>query len=338
MDNKNITALALFSGGLDSILACRVVAAQGIRVKAIKFVSPFFGYDLLAKQEEYIEKCRKIYGIDVTLVDITPKYLKLLRDPPHGFGKHFNPCVDCKILLMTEARQMMSAYNASFLISGEVLGQRPMSQRRDTLWVIERDSGCAGILVRPLCARNLEPTRVERDGLIDRERLLAFKGRSRIAQMELAKQFGITDYPSPAGGCLLTDPTLGQRIQSFYQEEETITADDILLLLVGRHFRLPHGGLLAMGRKQAENERVLQLADPDDRILKMADRPGPVAILRHSDHPDDIAAAAGLVVRYGKKVNGRPAASTVLVAYGTRTHSLAMVQPLTEDIYTPWMR
>lgn len=338
MDKKNVTALALFSGGLDSILACRVVAAQGIKVKAIKFISPFFGYDLLAEQDEYVERCRKAYGIDVTLIDITPKYLELLHDPPHGFGKHFNPCVDCKILLMTEARHMMPAFNASFLISGEVLGQRPMSQRRDTLWVIERDSGCAGILVRPLCAGNLEPTRVERDGLIDRDQLLAFKGRSRIAQMELAEQFGITDYPSPAGGCLLTDPTLGQRIRLFYQEEERITADDIRLLLVGRHFRLPRGGLLAVGRKQAENERILQLASPDDRILKMADRPGPVAVLRHSDHADDIAAAAGLVVRYGKKVNGRPAAATVQVAHETQTHSLAMVQPLTEDVYRSWMR
>lgn len=214
--NKQPTAIALFSGGLDSILACRVVAGQAVRVKALKFVTPFFDYGLLAAEAQYRKKIREKYAIDVEIRDITDLYLQMLHDPPHGFGKHFNPCIDCKILLMRTAREMMAAYGAELLISGEVLGQRPMSQRLDTLRIIERDSGCEGLLVRPLCAKGLSPTKAELEGLIDREQLLGFRGRGRQPQMELAARFGITDYPSPAGGCVLTDPLLAQRIASFY--------------------------------------------------------------------------------------------------------------------------
>ena len=157
-----IRALALFSGGLDSILACRVVAAQGIAVQAVKFVTPFFGYELLAKEEQYARMVRESYGIEVVLRDVSEAYFAMLRNPPHGYGKNFNPCIDCKILLFREAKRLMEEFAASFLITGEVIGQRPMSQRRDTLRVIERDSGCEGILLRPLCAKTQEPTRAER--------------------------------------------------------------------------------------------------------------------------------------------------------------------------------
>ena len=169
-------ALALFSGGLDSILACRVVAAQGITVQAVKFVTPFFGYELLAKEQEYAQMVRESYGIEVVLRDVSEPYFTLLRNPPHGYGKNFNPCIDCKILLLRAAKMLMPEFSASFLITGEVIGQRPMSQRRDTLRVIERDSGCDGILLRPLCAKTHEPPFAERDGLVDGELLLDFNG------------------------------------------------------------------------------------------------------------------------------------------------------------------
>lgn len=331
------TALALFSGGLDSILASRLVASQGIRVVAVQCVSPFFGYDLLAEAEAYRAKIVQQYGIEVVLRDVSESYLTMLRHPPHGYGKNFNPCVDCKILLMRTAREMMAEYGAELLISGEVLGQRPMSQRQDTLRVIERESGCEGLLVRPLCAKGLPPTRAELAGLIDREQLLGFRGRGRQPQMELAARFGITDYPSPAGGCVLTDPIQARRIAAFYAEHDPVTVADIRLLMVGRHFRLPHGGWLAMGRREVENERLFDRALPSDWVVVLGDQPGPTGVLRFAEHADDVAAAAGLVARYGKKKEGEATAVRVLFSRGDETREL-MAMPLGEATYESWRR
>lgn len=318
---KDTKALALFSGGLDSILACKVIAAQGIQVQAVKFVSPFFEYGLLAREDEYKKEIFEAYGIEVILKDISFEYVKMVRNPAHGYGKNFNPCVDCKIYMVTKAKEMMAEYDASFLITGEVIGQRPMSQRRDTLRVIERDSGCispapeniakneaaAGILLRPLCAKNLEPTKPEREGLVDREKLYGFSGRSRAGQMELAKKFAIVDYPTPAGGCILTDPVVGQRIKSFYEKHENITVSDMRMITVGRQFYLPGGGWLALGRDEAENIKVEGLAASEDVLLKLSDRPGPSALLRFMTDEKDLQLAADLVARYGKKNSqGKP--------------------------------
>ncbi|MFC1837446.1 thiamine biosynthesis protein [Thermodesulfobacteriota bacterium] len=301
MTPNKTTALALFSGGLDSTLACRVVMAQGIKVVAVKFVTPFFGYELLTKQEEYIQHIKKSASIDVVLKDGTLPYLELLKNPAHGFGKHFNPCIDCKIFLLTEAKKMMPEIGASFLVTGEVIGQRPMSQRRDTLRIIERDSCCEGLLVRPLCAKNLEPTRAELEGFIDREQLLDFSGRNRKPQMQLAEQFNITDYPSPAGGCILADPVLGQRIQEYYETHEDISPEDILLMMVGRQFKLPSGAWLVVGRNHSENIKIANLRLPEDWLLEPKEIPGPSAILRYSSGEEDLEIAASIVVRYAKK-------------------------------------
>jgi len=331
------TALALYSGGLDSTLACRVVAAQGIRVIALKFISPFFGYELLQRQTEHIREVKKKFDIDLRLVDITEDYLKLLRDPPHGYGKNFNPCIDCKILLLSKAGQMMHQYNASFLITGEVVGQRPMSQRRDTLRVIERDSGCEDVLVRPLCAKLLKPTKPEINGLIDRGQLLALNGRTRVPQMELAEQLGIKDYPSPAGGCILTDPIQSKRIKQYYAEQDQIKASDIVFLLAGRQFRLPVGGWVALGRNERENIHIAALQQADDYKLELKDRPGPTALLRYARDPKDIALTAGLVVRYGKKNPAGPVESTVTIDHRAETTAIT-VPPMADDIFKPWLR
>ncbi len=328
MSSSSTTALALFSGGLDSLLACRTVAAQGIRVQALKFVTPFFGYDLLAREKEHILEVKEKYGIDLQLVDVTEPYLELLRAPAHGFGKHFNPCVDCKIFLLSRARQMMDQFQASFLITGEVIGQRPMSQRRDTLFLIQRESGCKEILVRPLCAKNLPPTRPELDGLIDRDRLLGFSGRGRSAQMQLATDLGISDYPSPAGGCTLTDPVLGERIRRYYQTSDTIRAADIRLLLVGRQFVLPQGGWLALGRNQAENQQVEKLQQEGDTILNCLDRPGPTGLLRRSGGRQDLDIAARIMARYAKKGGDLPLKTRVEATTPDKTITLAGL-PLT---------
>jgi tRNA-uridine 2-sulfurtransferase len=320
-------ALALFSGGLDSILACRVVAAQGIKVRAIKFVTPFFGNDILQDPGKYQKEMLGRYGIDVLIEDISTQYLDLLRNPAHGFGKNFNPCIDCKILMFSKAREMMAELGASFLVTGEVLGQRPMSQRRDTLNVIARDSGNRPILLRPLSAKLMKETEAERTGIVDRERLLDFSGRGRSRQIALAREMGITDFPAPAGGCILADPILGRRIARMYAgdfalQPEKITCTDIQLLLIGRQFQLPGGGWLILGRDEHENEKLANLCQEGDAMLSMESHPGPTAILRRAGSlsadklVEDLKAAASLVVRYGKKTPDGPRTAEVDVTYG----------------------
>jgi len=335
--HKQTTALALFSGGLDSTLACRVVAAQGIKVIAVKFVTPFFGYELLQKKQEYIRWIKEISAIDLTVKDVTIPYLELLKNPAHGYGKNFNPCIDCKIFLLSEAKKMMPETGASFLVTGEVVGQRPMSQRRDTLRIIERESGCEDILVRPLCAKNLAPTKPEKNSLIDRQKLLAFSGRNRKPQMQLADKFGITDYPSPAGGCILTDPILSLRIQEYYEKSKQIIPEDILLMLVGRQFKLPSGAWLVVGRNQSENIRIENLRQPDDWLLEPKDIPGPSAILRYSSKPGELETAASIVVRYSKK-SAREHGNAIIIAEQNGTRETFAKHPLDDAVFEPWLK
>ena len=337
MTSKKVTALALYSGGLDSTLACRVVAEQGIKVVAVKFVTPFFGYELLLRKDEYIKNTKEKFGIEVVLRDVTLPYLELLKKPAHGFGKYFNPCIDCKIFLLSEAKKMMPEIGASFLITGEVIGQRPMSQRRDALRVIERDSGCEGILVRPLCARNLEPTQAEQNGLIDREKLLDFSGRSRTPQMKLAEHYNIEDYPSPAGGCILADPILSARIENYYRHHKKVVPEDILLLLLGRQFSLPSGAWLAVGRTEEENEKIEALLQPDDWLLKTMEIPGPSAILRYSSEPEELQTAAAIVARYAKKsVIGLEPVKIIAEKDAIQQHLEA--RPLDDAVLKPWLK
>lgn len=343
-----IRALSLFSGGLDSILATRLIMAQGIDVEAIQFVTPFFNYHLLGDIPGYKETVRRKYGINVHLEDISAGYLRLLHNPAHGFGKNFNPCIDCKILMFSRAKAMLGERGASFLISGEVLGQRPMSQRRDTLNLIERDSGTRALLLRPLCAQLLKETTPELEGWVDRSKLLRFSGRGRSAQIALAKQYGIRDFPAPAGGCTLADPILGRRIKQLYSADSLvqgseITVKDIRLLLVGRQFVLPGGRWLILGRDEKENGELESLTDEDDAVLRMEDWPGPTAVIKnvgsHSVGPGDVPSllglAAGLVARFGRKLPpDRPVAEVTCYLGGNRT--VLAATPLDEEIFSGW--
>lgn len=341
------TALGLYSGGLDSLLSCRVIMAQGIRVVALKFVTPFFDHHILARETAYKVEVKEKYGIDVEVIDLSKGYLNLLHNPAHGFGKHFNPCIDCKILMLSHARDLMPSYGASFLVTGEVLGQRPMSQRRDTLRVIERESGCSDLLLRPLCAKRLPPTLAEREGIVDREQLYGFTGRGRKSQIRLAKEFGISDYPNPAGGCMLTDPNLGLRIEHFYNGlfsfgSEGFTVADVNLLLVGRQFKLDDDNWFVLGRDEKENERIRQLQKPEDWLFIMPDRPGPTGLLRCTGRAikgmreeEIIRLLGGLVVRFGKKIDGQrpPAEVHVSVAGETTVKTIA---PLEDEVFRHW--
>ncbi len=322
--------LALFSGGLDSILACRVIQAQGIDVQAVKFISPFFDYHLLANEAAYQAEIKEKFDINVRLCDISNDFLEMLAAPAHGYGKNFNPCVDCKILIISKAKEMMADLGASFLITGEVVGQRPMSQRKDTLRVIERDSYTDDILLRPLCAQSQKPTLVELNGIVDRDKLPRFSGRNRTPQMELAAKMGITDYPDPAGGCVLTEPQRSKRISALYQEDAKFrTPANIRFLFLGRQFRLPEGSWLCLGRDEAENDKLEAMALKDDIVMYMEERPGPVALLRYCQSETDKSLAASLVVCYGKKTSPPDQAGEVIIEQN-KTSSSIVVNPITK--------
>lgn len=290
---KKYDAVALFSGGLDSILAIKTLEAQGLRVKCLHFVSSFFG------KPDMLEHWSKVYGLDLECVDVSEDFARMLRErPEHGFGKIINPCVDCKILMMREARRRMDGYGACCVVSGEVVGQRPMSQRRDTLNVIRRESGLGDALLRPLSAKALEPTAAELSGLVDRERLHGIFGRGRKEQLQLAKDFGITEIPTPAGGCRLTEQENGCRYWTVLTRVTEPTADDFRLAHTGRQFWSEDGQgrhWLCVGRNAANNDELNRLAGARDLRFVMRDFAGPVGLARQLEpwteaEQDDAAA------------------------------------------------
>ncbi len=296
-------AFSLLSGGLDSLLATRLIMDQGIEVVALHFITPFFGYQKKSQEARYQERWKRLYGIHARVIDVGDEYLRVLRNPRYGYGKNFNPCIDCKIFLFSRAKAMMEEEKMDFLISGEVLGQRPMSQRRDTMRIVERDSGTEGVLLRPLCAQLLKPTRPELEGLVGREQLLAITGRGRKPQMELAERMGVRHYPAPAGGCLLTDPELANRFRKYFRQSPSTTVEEILLLQVGRHFRLSEERHLVVGRREEENQRLLDLSQEGDTFLRVQGIPGPLGLLRGLADEEDLKLAASIVARYSKAKN-----------------------------------
>jgi tRNA U34 2-thiouridine synthase MnmA/TrmU len=346
---KNIKALSLFSGGLDSILATRLIMEQGIEVEAVQFVTPFFNYAILEDIDGHKKRMRARYGIQVLVEDISKGYLQLLHNPVHGFGKNFNPCIDCKIMMLTRAKAMLKERGGSFLITGEVLGQRPMSQRRDTLNVIERDSGTRSILLRPLCAQLMPETEPEKKGWVDRRRLLRMSGRGRSAQIALAAKYNITDFPAPAGGCILADPILSRRINSLYAREPLlqtadITVDDINMLLTGRQLVLPGGGWLILGRDEKDNDKLVKLAQSEDAVLRMEEWPGPTAVLKKAASrysggatlERDLQLAAALVVRYGRRLPDGVSHRDVTCRLGGRRRVIKSA-PLEGDLFRQWI-
>ena len=298
---ETIKAVCLFSGGLDSILAVRILEAQGIDVHAITCITPFFGSGYLSDPTPLVEKAARKWQIRLRVVDITSDYFPMLKSPPHGYGKNFNPCIDCKILMLKKAREVMEAMGAHFIATGEVVGQRPMSQRRDTMRIVERDSGLEGLLLRPLSARLLPETLPERKGWVDRDRLLDLSGRSRSRQTALARAYDIPSYPSPAGGCILTDPVLSKRIEYMLKGRDETGPDDISLCRIGRHFVWPDGAHLVVARNQAENARLEPLRHRGQALLKVKDFPGPLGLLLDPGEGETrLKTAAEIVSRYSK--------------------------------------
>lgn len=281
------------------MLAGAVLRAQGIEVTFICFVTPFYG---AAKAREAAAQL----GLPLKEVDLSEKFEPLLYAPPHGFGKGHNPCIDCHALMIREAGALMAAEGFDFVFTGEVLGQRPMSQNRGSLNTVANASGLADLLLRPLSAQLLKTTRPELEGWVDRERLLNLSGRGRTRQIALAAEYGITRYPAPAGGCLLTDPRYAVRLKELLRHQERPGRRDLELLKWGRHFRLPGGAKAAVGRTQRDNEAILGLQLPEDHCLKVEDYPGPIVLVIGEMADLDLQEAAGLAAAYSDAATGVP--------------------------------
>jgi tRNA U34 2-thiouridine synthase MnmA/TrmU len=290
---RPVRGIGLISGGLDSMLAPRILMDLGIDVVGITFKTPFFG-------SERGERSAQILGIRHIVLDITEDHLVMVKDPAHGYGRNMNPCIDCHAMMFKKAGDLLGDLQADFLFSGEVLGQRPMSQNPEALRTVEKTSGYEGLILRPLSARLLPETEVEISGLVDRSRLLDIQGRSRKSQMALAEKLGIVEFPSPGGGCLLTDPGFSVRLKELFTRNPDATALDIERLKVGRHFRSPGGTKIVVGRHQADNEILTGLVGSGDFSLRVNDYPGPLTMVEESATGEDLHLAASITVRYSK--------------------------------------
>ena len=283
-------AIALFSGGLDSIVAVKVIQEQGIDVIGLTFSTPFFSAVKAQAAAESI-------GLPLIVMDITDEHLKMLKAPRYGYGKNMNPCIDCHTLMLKKAGEKMPDLDAGFIFTGEVLGQRPMSQTRQSLHVVAKNSGYGPFVLRPLSAKLLPVTPPEEEGKVERTRLLDIQGRGRKRQMELAKLYGVTDYSNPAGGCLLTDPIFSKRLRDLLQHEEYPRARDLELLKVGRHFRISPEIKVIVGRNKSDNAAILELAEDADLILTMEAYPGPTTLVPGGSSTT-LHSAAALCVLY----------------------------------------
>jgi len=293
-------AIALLSGGLDSTIAARVIMEQGVELEALNFMTVFCtctnrGATCLASQ-----KAVETLGIPLKVFNVSEEYLGVVKHPKHGYGRNMNPCIDCRIFMLKKAKAYMEESGAVFIVTGEVLGQRPMSQRKDAMHLIEKEAGLEGLILRPLSAKVLTITIPEREGWVDRERLLNISGRSRKPQIELADHYGIHDYPCPAGGCLLTDPGFTKRMKDLMVYDPQFSLNDVHLLKMGRHFRFSNGVKLVVGRNEEENQKIQTFAQGEDILLKVSSFPGPLSLLRGKLNEGDIEKAAAITVHYGK--------------------------------------
>ncbi len=303
------------------MLSAIVLRRQGLDVEWITFETPFFG---AAKARQAARRL----DIALRVHNITPAYLELLEDPPCGFGKNMNPCMDCHALMFRLAGQIMEKEGFDFLFSGEVLGQRPFSQNKSALRYVEKHSGYQGYIIRPLSARLLEPSLPEQQGLVDRNALLDISGRSRKRQMALAKKWGIKDYPSPAGGCLLTDPGYSARLRDLYKNKALINEAALELLKYGRHLRLNPQVKIIVGRTKDENEQIIRYFDSEsDFLLKVKKYPGPTVLMPGGGDEPAVMLAASICAGYSKAPDTLPVAVQVATPDGRKTVNVLAIGP-----------
>ena len=294
-----VKALALFSGGLDSILAVKLMLEQDIEVVAVNFVSPCSS----EKSGSGIAEAAKRSGVPLKFVDVGKEYLKMVRNPKHGYGKNMNPCVDCRIFILKKAKKIAKDMGAAFIFTGEVLGERPMSQHFQAMKIIEEEAGLKGKVLRPLSARLLPETVMEKKGLVDREKLLGIRGRSRKPQIKLAEELNIKDYPSPAGGCLLTCEEYADKLRDLFEHKKRCSMADVALLKVGRHFRLGENKII-VGRNEAENKILAAEKARNDYYFEVPDVGSPISVLQGAKTRNAIRTAAALTAFYSDAESG----------------------------------
>ncbi len=290
--------VALLSGGLDSRLAVKMMQNQGFDVTAVAIKTPFCDFDCGRGCGFEIRETADMLDVDLKTVYLGDDYIEMLKNPKHGFGSGMNPCIDCRAMMFKAGKKIMEDIGAEFIISGEVLGQRPMSQHGPALRTIEKESGLEGKIVRPLSGALLPKTEPEERGIIRREDLGMIRGRSRKEQLKLAQEFGFENPPNAGGGCLLTDPRFAVRAKDLFKHTETPTINDIDLLKIGRHFRFDAKTKLIVGRNKDENEMLKALALAGDVLLETKDHMGPVSLLRGEDSTNSLKLASDITFRY----------------------------------------
>lgn len=297
-------ALALFSGGLDSMLAMKLITSQGIEVKALNIN---IGFGSTSDKSKIMAKRAAMVGASFEMIDVRNEYLqKVLFSPKYGYGKHFNPCIDCHAFMFKTALSMLKDENANFIITGEVLGQRPMSQRLDAMTKVKtlaQDE--EDLILRPMCAKNLTPTKPEREGWVDREKLEGISGRSRKRQLELAKKFNLEDFESPGGGCLLTIESFSKKIKDFISFDKNMEVNDAQLLKYGRHLRLPNNSKMIIGRNELENELLRNLKTPKYEEIKLFDLIGAYSLVDTNINEEDLNLALKIALTYTKYEEGK---------------------------------
>jgi tRNA U34 2-thiouridine synthase MnmA/TrmU len=297
-------AISLFSGGLDSILSILLIQRQNIEVTALTFMT-HFGCDLSDRSScghDPFPAAEK-FGFNVKLMHLGQKFVAIVKAPKYGYGKNMNPCIDCRLLMIEEAKQFMELVGADFVFTGEVVGQRPKSQRKDVMNMVAKKCGLDGYLVRPLSAKLLPATEPEKSGLLNRDELEDFSGRSRKRQMELAKKLGVYEYPSPAGGCLLTEPGYSRRLKDLIIHKESFDFNDLNLLRHGRHFRLSDDVKIIVGRNAEDNEKLSELIGDDYYILEALGTGSPITVIPGKVDPEHLHLAAAITARYCRKKN-----------------------------------
>ncbi|CDF57242.1 DUF814 domain-containing protein [Thermobrachium celere] len=322
-------ALALISGGLDSGLAAKLVKDQGIEVIGICFKSAFFGCDRAIKMCEQID-------IPLKVIDFSEEHLEMVKNPKHGYGKNMNPCIDCHAMMLNYAGKLMKELNADFIVTGEVLNQRPMSQNRQALDIVKRESGYEEYILRPLCAKNLPETWMEKEGLVDREKLLGISGRGRKVQMELAEKWGIKEYPSPAGGCKLTDPGFSKRLKDLLTYNKDAKVDDVDILNIGRHFRINENVKIISTRTQDEFKMLKPMIKEGDYVFDTLDVHGSTVVLRGNPREEDIVLAARIAARYSKAREEKNVRVKYRI-YNQNKYNILTVEPAKDEEISKYM-
>ena len=337
MVSEGRKAIALLSGGLDSLLAISVVRAQGIEVEALHF---YTGFSVVERRRrlgqergaygDAIRRSGARLGVPVRIIDVSQEYLEVVLHPRYGYGANVNPCLDCHLFMLRKARQHMVQVGSDFVITGEVLGQRPMSQYRNALRLLGRESGLEGLLLRPLSAKLLPTTIPEKEGWVDRDKLYAFQGRSRKPQIRLAEELGLQEYPQPAGGCLLTDGNYARRFRDLvaHTDTEALTPDDMMLLAIGRHFRVSEQAKCMVGREEAENCYLDQVRGDWGRMTAR-DHVGPVTLVEGRPSDEDKWIIARITARYSDGKD-EPLVAVVYEAQGEQEVLWVEPMPLQE--------